>query len=275
MSIQSSLASLGGDTWASRKMVALWPWPAVVVGHHDNLVNADDYRCFTRLLKPGDFLLTNSRAYFLSNFFIARKNRTAFSHLAVYTGPVAGYRDQASGFIVKGKRLHPNDPCRKAGEFKRSVTHAISEGVVTEDLYDLMSHVDWIAAVRPWVTDTEQAAIVKAALDRVGLEYNFDFKPAGPPASYCTELGAYCLKEADLQPPGKAHSVTSLAGILMPVNRFKSEVWMADDFVMFKMICCSLSCNDPAFVRKSRVEAMRGAVKTACDALSFQRETSA
>jgi hypothetical protein len=273
MSFQSMAASIGGDTWASKKLLAVWPWPAVIVGNHTNMITGDDYRCFSRLIKPGDFLLTNCSSYFLSNLFIAKRNGTAFSHLAVYTGAVSGWRDQRTGFILKAAHLKDEDSCDNPGRFKKTVTHAISEGVVVEDLFDLFKHMDWMAAVRPWKDIDQQEKIVKAALSQVGLEYNFDFNPGGPPSSYCTELGAYCLKAAGLPEPAKNLSVTSLAGILVPVSRFKSEVYMADYFIRdFDMVCCSLSCGSTEFLRRSKVEGFRKKLLEAPDASNYVEE---
>lgn len=273
MSLQSIAATIGGDIWASKKLLALWPWPAVLLGRHTNKLTGDDYRCFSRLIKPGDFLLTNCASYFLSNFFIARKNGTAFSHLAVYTGPVSGWRDQKTGFILKATPIKEGESTEARGSFKKTITHAISEGVVVEDLFDLFKHADWIAAVRSWKTKEDQGNIVKAALSQVGLEYNFDFKPGGPPASYCTELGAYCLKTAGLPEPEKHSSVTSLAGILVPVKRFKSEVYMADYFLReYEVVCCSLSCGGLDFLRRSKVDGFRKKLLEAADASNYIEE---
>lgn len=266
MGMQAALASFGGDLWRSWKAFAFWPYPAVVVGRHRPKVTADDYRCFTRLLQPGDFLLTRSEPYFISNYFIGR-NGTAFSHLAIYTGAVTGYRDQETGCIMKPQAITRDNGWESSpGVFKRTVTHAISEGVVCQDLLEVMLHSDWVVAIRPWANQGEGYILQRIALSQVGLEYNFDFKPEGPPALYCTELGVFCLEKAGIQIPAKDLAVTSLLGVVVPVKKFKSFVTLADAFLQFKMVCCSVSCNEPAFARKSRFVKTREVLLKAPDA---------
>jgi len=267
MGIQSALAKIGGDTWRSWHCFAAWPYPAVVYGAPHRRFTWDDYRCFTRHLRSGDIILTASDPYFLSNKAIAG---TAFKHAAVYTGPVQGYRDKHTGFILKAKSLgvergHTGIAFR--GTFERTVTHAISEGIVVQDLGELLFHADQVCAVRPWRNDDERRVIVDTALSQVGLAYNFDFKPSGPKAFYCTELCGYALLEADIHPPGADRLVTSALGLLLPLDCFKSSVVLADAFVVYPIVCCSLTCNDPAFVRSSiRADMLRTALLRACDA---------
>jgi hypothetical protein len=258
MGFQAKLAAVGGDLWRSWRMLALWPWPAVIYGRHRGLVDAEDYRCFTRLLQAGDLLLMRSEPYFLSNHFICR-NGTAFSHLGVYTGPVAGFLSRDTGIIAKPRSLPVDDEALITGQFRRTVTHAVSEGVVCQDLLDVFLHADWIVAVRPWRQAEEAATIRETALAQVGLEYNFDFTPEGPKAFYCTELGVFCLEKACIKPPEKTEIPVSLSGRKFPAT-------LADSFLAYTPVCCSVSCGDPAFARQSRFEGTREALLNAPDA---------
>jgi len=269
MGLQALIAGLAGDTWRSWRMVSLWPWPAVVIGNPEGRFTWDDYRCFTRELRPGDFIVTTSEPYFLSN----RGIKGSFKHLAVYTGAVHGaYRDQKTEYI-----MHPKPMSLKRGHtgmvgkgtFERTVTHAISEGVVCQDLGELLFHADWAMAVRAWKNEDEQGVIVQTALDQIGLEYNFEFKPKGHPKWYCTQLGYYCCQKAGLLLPERVKLTTSLAGFFLPLDRFRSEVPIADAFaVAFKPVCKSVSCNDIAFARKSRYNELRQRLAVAPDAHS-------
>jgi hypothetical protein len=269
--IQATLAASGGDIWRSWRMLALWPYPAVILGVPSVHFTADDYRCFTRLLQPGDILLTRSEPFFISNYFIG-KNGTAFSHAGVYTGPVQGYRCQNTGFIMKPKPIQRTNGWESSpGVFKRTVTHAISEGVVCQDLLEMLFHADWVAAVRPWANHGEGFMIQKVALDQVGLEYNFDFKPSGPPAMYCTELAAYCIEATGIPTPPKDWALTSLPGAVLPFRRFKSLVTLADAFIRYPMVCCSVSCNNPRFTRRSKFDKMRECLLNAPDATRYAR----
>jgi hypothetical protein len=242
--------------------MAIWPYPAVVIGMPRHKVTWDDYRFFTRTLKAGDFLLMSSDPYFLSNRAISG---TAFKHLAVYTGQVQARRDAKTDFIEKPKR---HSGPTKRGVFERTVTHAISEGIQCQDFGEAFFHCDWVAAIRAWNTKEEQSAIVHAALSQVGLAYNFDFKPSGPPALYCTELGSYCLKAAGITPPEQVRINTYAAGLILPLDRFKTPVTLADFFAKYPMVASTISC-DSNFARRSRIgEVMRVAFLNAPDAES-------
>ena len=245
MSIQAKLAAFGGDIWGSRKCLAFWPWPAVVCGMWEWRFTEDDYRCLTHYIKPGDILLTKSQPYFLSNYFIAG---SAFKHLAVYTGAVQGIKKNGHGFIMAPKslgldKLHATT--FSTGEYQRTVTHAISEGVVCQDVLRLVGHADYVMVVRPWKTAEQQSMIVEYALSQVGLGYNFDFTPAGPKEFYCTELGIACLREADITLPEPVEMRVSLLGR-------KAKAYLADSVIAeYPPVCCSVSCFQPSFFRSS------------------------
>lgn len=245
MSLQAKLAAFGGDIWGSRRCLALWPWPAVVCGMWEWKFTEDDYRCLTHFIKPGDMLLTKSQPYFLSNYFIAG---SVFKHLAVYTGAVKGIKKNGHGFITAPKslgldKLHATT--FSIGEYQRTVTHAISEGVVCQDILRLVGHCDYVIVVRPWKTAAQQMAIVDFALKQVGLGYNFDFTPKGPPELYCTELGSACLKEIDVELPETVKMRVSLLGK-------QGDAYLADAFVAkYDPVCCSVSCFQPSFFRSS------------------------
>jgi hypothetical protein len=215
MSLQAKIATVGGDTWATTKCIAIWPWPATMIGYKKSLFLGEDYRAFTKLLEPGDMILTRSKGY-LSNRAI---KSTAFKHLAIYTGVVEGY--MKDGFIQKPRQklVYDDSP----GVFKRTVTHAISEGVVCQDLYDFFGHVDFACAVRCVESRIKADDIVDSALKCVGLGYNFDFKPTGPKALYCTELGVHCLRENNIDVPNTIDLNVSILGMFLPLKRFKAS----------------------------------------------------
>jgi hypothetical protein len=255
--LQSVLAAVGGDIWASAKCVAIWPWPAVVFGKKKSHFHGEDYRTFTRHLRPGDMILTRSSWYF-SNRAI---KSTAFKHLAIYTGAVKGYLKD--GFIQKPRFME--DFKLDKGVFKRTVTHAISEGVVCQDLFDFFQHVDVACVVR---VSESPSDVVKAALDCVGLGYNFDFKPTGPKELYCTELGVHCLKQTGCSTPGMFKLNTSILGLFLPLKRFKSDVTVADAFIeAFDIIVTSVSANERSFWKDSYCsEVLRQKILAAPDA---------
>jgi hypothetical protein len=244
-------------------------YPATVVGMPKSLITGMDYRLFTSKILPGDFLLTKSKPYKGSNATI----KGSFTHLIVYTGPVNGSLDQ-DHFIRKPRelwsskmhrKLASEDPVPRFGLFKRSITHAISEGVVCQDLLDVWHHYDWICAVRPWSDEQEQKSVIDAALSQVGKEYNFDFATVGEPSLYCTELGVYCCEKAAIMPPEKIRRMTKF---WKPWAR--EEITIADYFVKaFNVVCATLSCNAPSHARRSSIaETMREKLLKAPDLAS-------
>jgi len=267
MGLQAWLASIAGDVHRSYRCLALWPWPALVFNQPHRSVDWDDYRLATKVLEPGDFILTRSEPYILSNFFIGR-NRTAFSHLAVYTGCVDGFRDQKTDFILKAHSRglnHKHNGKADTHCFERTVTHAISEGVVCQDLGELLFHADWFAVVRPWRNKDQQGAIVQTALEQIGLKYNFEFKPNPTYASfYCTQLGQFCCQKSGIGAPTPTLVINSILGLVTPFEMFKAPAPLADAFVKFPMVGCSVSCNEPGFAQRSRfAEALRAAIREA------------
>lgn len=268
MGLQSGLAALGGDLWVSARCVALWPWPATVIGAVHSKTGWDDQRLFEAILRPGDFILTRTNRYKASN----RAIPGAYKHLAVYVGPVRGRLDRERHAIDKPKTLglgHIPAAHPVADTHLHAVVHAISEGVVCQDLGELLLHADYAAAVRPWTTREQQVRILECALGSVGLGYNFDFKPSGPEALYCTELGVTCAREAGISNlPAAERVAVSLAGVLLPLDALRYPVTLADNFLCYPMVCCTVSSSEPRFQRYSRLsKILRKAISEAPDAV--------
>lgn len=266
MGLTERLAAFGGDIWVSSRCAALWPWPAVVVGAVHSRIGWDDLRLFEAILRPGDLLLTRTNRYKASN----RAIPGAFKHLGVYVGPVHGRLDRHAHTISKPRGLglgyipsaHP-----KPDIHPHAVVHAISEGVVAQDLGDVMMHADYVAAVRPARNSSHQTRMVETALASVGLGYNFDFKPTGPEALYCTELGVCAARSADLPVPALSRIHVSIPGIILRLDRLRAEVTLADSFLCYPMVACSVSTSEPSFQRKSLLgDIMRKAIAACPDA---------
>lgn len=247
MSVQSWLAAIGGDTWITGKIFAFWPWPAVLLGEYEYKFSEDDYRAFTAMLKPGDILLSQSKPYKFSNFFIGK---SVFKHGAIYTGDVRGIKNRKHGFIDRPRSLgveHETKCTRDKGIYTRTITHAVSEGVVCQDILRLTKHADYVIAVRPWKSTAQQQEIVDYALKQVGLGYNFDFSPEGPTEFYCTELCVAAIKDAYLPVPA-----TTKKGVSLFKFWEKASVTLSDSILLkYPAVCCSMSCLDPKFYKKS------------------------
>jgi len=247
MGLKAYLASLGGDIWRSWRGVALWPYPAIVLNWPHTSFTWLDYRKFTNVLKPGDLLLTCSESYLFSNWAISG---TAFKHLAVYTGAVSGQYQHETKFIEKPNSLGIEYSHTGRGTIslhERTVTHAISEGVVCQDLGELLFHSDWVCAVRPWENKQQQNIIIETALKQVGKSYDFDFKFKAD-KFYCTELGNYCVNAASITPPEISEINTGLIGLFLPFKR----IVLADSFaIKYPVICTSNSCNKKFALRSN------------------------
>ena len=247
MGFQAVLARIAGDAWKSWRTLAIWPWPAICIGYPRTKFNWIDYRNLCRVIRPGDMLLMTAERFFLSNRGISG---SAFKHLAVYTGPCSGAQDE-DGFICNVKFLGRNAPlARYEGEqvHDRTVVHAISDGVVCQDLGEVLFHEDYVVAVRPWRTEKERIAIVEEALKQLGKGYNFDFTKVGPPELYCTELGEYCCVRAGVVPPERVEKVVDWKGMLVPLERYKSLVAIADQFALhFPVVAVSKPCHNRRF----------------------------
>jgi len=249
MGLQAVIAGVGGDIWATARNLALWPWPAVVYGARHSRFTWRDYRVFTKKLLPGDFLLMRAEPYFLSNAAISG---TAFKHLAVYVGAVEGDFDAETRFIDNPLPMgtdYRHTGRAKDGLHERVIVHAISEGVVCQDLGEVLFHEDYVCAVRPWKNEHEQDEIVERAISRVGIPYDFEFK-ASPKALYCTELGGWCCKRVGIEPPKKVLKVNNLLGLVLPLARFHAPVWIADGFLVYNTVCFSKSCGEKSFAGK-------------------------
>lgn len=260
--LTARIAATGGATWVSSRAVAVWPWPATVIGMPRTLFTWDDYRAFTKVLKPGDLLLGTSLIYKKSN----RRIPGAFKHLGVYTGAVHATRDQRTKHLRKARFLglgHTHTGRPQPGDKERTVVHSTRDGVIMEDLGEFLFHYDYVIALAPCWEKKQRLDMVQCALNHVGQEYNFDFSDDGPPALYCTELGVRCLTAAGiLSLPEKQRIAASLSGILLPFDRFKKEVYLADWFVStYEPVCTSVSCNDPEFPKASPI---RDIIRIAC-----------
>lgn len=245
--VQAALATIIGDVSVSWKTLSIWPYPSVVIGAERTLTTGRDYRLFNSLIKPGDMIVTTQKRAKGANTAIPG----TFKHLMVVTGTVKGlYED---GKIKKPRSMGADKDLTDDFNpeiFKRTITHAESEGIGTFDLFDIFLHYDYMCAVRPWKTPEQQQQIVDYALDKVGTKYDFQFQNCKDSSFYCTELGVRSIQAA---------GITDLPDTVKLTTKFykpftKSDVVIADMFVAkYDIICATISCNDPEITRSSKV----------------------
>jgi hypothetical protein len=123
-------------------------------------------------LKPGDVLLRHYDKY-LSGLVIP------------------GYYDHAAMFIGK-ENENENNEVYAIPEY---VVHAISEGVVKEDILCFI-RCDGVAILRPRLKNQQEAAqdAVGRAKKAVGREYDADYDRKTMYRLYCSELVVYCYR---------------------------------------------------------------------------------
>ena len=174
MSMWSWILTKIGDTWVDPTSLAIWPWPATVVGVRHGSMLWSDYRAFNRLLKPGDFLLTQSAPFIGSNAGIPG----AFKHLAVYVGATEGKQNSKTHFIENASSLgieYQTKIYSPRNVYQRCCVHAISEGVVCQDFGEALMRSDYALAVRPWKSRAEQIIVIESAIRQLGKPYDFEF----------------------------------------------------------------------------------------------------
>ncbi len=136
------------------------------------------YRKIKTLIQPGDILLRRFDGY-LSTYMIPG----FWSHAGLYVGNVEDQPEQ--------------------------VVHAVSEGVLQEDLLNFL-RTDYMIVLRPSI-DTKTA--IEKALQVVGSPYDFGFDFANSNRFSCTELVDFCYP-----------------GLIIGQKRFGRRTVVADDF---------------------------------------------
>ncbi len=131
-------------------------------------INAKGYRLkglhtrrVERIIRPGDIVIRRFEGY-VSSFLIPG----FWNHAGIYVGSINGFEGE-----------------------KTQVVHAISDGVIVEDILDFM-RTDEMMILRP---DPELIDIgIKKAIDVIGSPYDFGFDFKDCNRFSCTELIAYC-----------------------------------------------------------------------------------
>jgi len=174
--IQKSVFRFIGDIkWSGWKR-PLW-FTINAIGYQ---LKGEHYRKIIKKIKPGDILLRRFEGY-IDKWFIP------------------GWLNHA-GIFYGGK--------------KEQVIHALSEGVIKEDILNFM-RTDHMIILRPPQNMVKEA--LKRARSIVGLEYDFDFDFGNAQKFSCTEVIDYCYPE-----------------LIIPKRRFGRKTIVADDILNTK-----------------------------------------
>jgi len=261
MWLKKQVATVGGNIHFVR---ALCLPPNIMIGNPKTKIQLDrDYRSASRSLRAGDIIISRA-AGFISNKFIPG----AFKHAMVYVGPISGKYDKESGFI-NAPRMLPDAVGIHQTLFPRCVVHAISEGIVCQDLLTVMTHCDYMAALRPLTfseMEPNKNIIISSACRAVGKEYDFGFNWKSAKKFCCTELVDHCLKKAGFETPQPSMINTSFN----PFGK-KQPVTIADKYIeVHKTVWHSLSCNETKFIKRATdVEKLQQALAESQDADSM------
>jgi hypothetical protein len=164
---QSILAEWIGDT----RLAARLP-----------LISAQQIEAFQGQLKPGDILLER-RNWYLSNAFLPG----FWTHAALYVGTIEDLRALK---IADEPTLQPHmeEYLKPAGDGRdRTVIESVSEGVILSSLTESL-HADYVAVLRPRLSETEIAQAIVRAFRHHGKPYDFEFDFFTSDKLVCTEL---------------------------------------------------------------------------------------
>jgi len=143
-------------------------------------LKGEHYRKVEQLIQPGDIIIRRFEGY-VDKFFLPGW----WNHAGLYVGEVDG-KDH-------------------------KVVHAISDGVVVDDLIDFM-RTDHMIVLR--AEDWRQGDAIKRAKDAIGSDYDFAFNFNETLRFSCTELVSHCFP-----------------GIINGKKRFGRYTVVADDIV--------------------------------------------
>ena len=138
------------------------------------------YRDLEPLIQPGDIIIRRFEGY-IDKWLIPGW----WNHAGIYVGPIRG--------------------------LDHKVIHAISDGVVVDDLIDFMRTDHMIVLRAP--ERYRKEAIIRAN-DAIGSDYDFAFEFGDTLRFSCTELNSYCYQ-----------------GIITGKRRFGRSTVVADDIV--------------------------------------------
>lgn len=180
------LTFLGDITWSG------WNRPFwFVINHKEYELKGKHFREVSKIIQPGDVVIQRYEGY-VDKWFIPG----FWNHGGLYVGEFNGQPQQ--------------------------VVHAISDGVICEDLIDFM-RTDHMIVLRPPSYMSQSG--VQLAISLIGKEYDFVFDFRDRQRFSCTEVVDYCYK-----------------GLAMPRKGWFKTIIVADDIVASKILKVVWQC---------------------------------
>jgi hypothetical protein len=167
--------------YAAQSMLSTWIGDTTIVKRRPLIEESTIERIESRL-RPGDILLER-RNWYLSNAFLPG----FWPHGALYVGRLddlrrLGITDQPA---VRERLAEYQKPAVDGKP--NTVIESISEGVVFNSLTHSM-HADYVAVLRPRLSDKQVAEAIVRAFSHQGKPYDFEFDFFTSDKLVCTEL---------------------------------------------------------------------------------------
>ena len=177
--------------YSTQSIVSTWVGDTRLV-QWEPFIRKEQIREMQPKLRPGDILLER-RNWFLSNAFLPG----FWPHSAIYLGTVEDLesiglvrRDRNGGWTSDEPEVRANLAAylkRGHDGEVRTVIESISDGVVFNSLAESM-HADYVAVLRPRLSDAQKAKAIAAAFAHLGKPYDFEFDFFSADKLVCTEL---------------------------------------------------------------------------------------
>lgn len=167
--------------YAGQSILAEWIGDTRVA-QRPPVIHAEQIESMESRLRPGDILLER-RNWYLSNAFLPG----FWPHAALYVGRVEDLRKLG---IAGDPSLQPflEEYSRAAPDGRdHTVIESVSEGVIFNSLTESM-HADYVAVLRPRLTDEQKGEAILRAFRHHGKPYDFEFDFFTSDKIVCTEL---------------------------------------------------------------------------------------
>ena len=214
--------------YAVQSVVSEWIGDTRIV-QRPPLVSTERIDRFQGQLRPGDILLER-RNWFLSNAFLPG----FWPHAALYVGTVDDLKRLGIA-DAPAVREHLAEFARPAADGRgNTVIEAVSEGVVFNSLQH-SCHADYVAVLRPRLSDQQIARAIVTAFGHKGKPYDFGFDFFTSDKLVCTELVYRCYEGLLHLPLKRVMGRDTLPAVEI-VRKFADERGKADrqlDFVLF------------------------------------------
>ncbi|MHC4814181.1 MAG: YiiX/YebB-like N1pC/P60 family cysteine hydrolase [Planctomycetota bacterium] len=165
--IQSVVSEWIGDTRVS------WRKPLITIQQIEEI---------EQLLEPGDIFLER-RTWYLSNAFLPG----FWPHAALYVGRLEDLRELGIADRPEIRNKLDEYLAKAPDGHDHTVIEAVSEGVIFNSLTHSM-HADYVAVLRPRLTDQEIGEAIVRAFSHTGKPYDFEFDFFSNDKLVCTEV---------------------------------------------------------------------------------------